>query len=101
MAAGGIGTAIAGVSAGARRIRFKRAVFHPVVYVVILNTVSLSAESLTLIRSQRARAINKIAAAGKTGKLINRAGLEMVRLVGKAGWCHDVERHGTVQESTH
>ena len=50
-AAGGIGTAVAGV----RRIQFKRAVFHPVVWVVVSNLVSLSAESLTLVKSQRAR----------------------------------------------
>ena len=54
--------------------------------MVVLNIVSLSAESLTLIRIQLARAINKAAVVGRTGKLINRVGLEMVGLIGKAGW---------------
>ena len=73
------------MSAGARRILFKRAISHPVVWVVVLNTVSLSAESPTLIKVNE-RAINRAAAASRTSKLINRAGLEMVGLVGKAGW---------------
>ena len=72
-AAGGIGTVVTGVGIGTRRIRFKRAIFHPVVWVGVSNTVSLSAESLTLIRSQRARAINRAAAAGRTGKF-NKSG---------------------------
>ena len=76
---------IADVSAGARRIRFKRVISHPVVWVVVLNIVSLSAESLTLVRVNE-RAINKAATTSRTGKLINRAGLEMIRLSGKAGW---------------
>ena len=73
------------MSAGARRIQFKRAISHPVVWVVVLNTVSLSAESPTLIRVNEC-AINKAAAASRTGKLINRVELEMIGLVGKAGW---------------
>ena len=32
------------------------------------------------------RAINKAAVVGRTGKLINRAGLEIIGLVSKVGW---------------
>ena len=73
------------MSAGARRIRFKRVISHPVVWVVVLNIVSLSAEFSTLVRVNE-RAINRAAAASRTGKLINRIGLEIIELVSKAGW---------------
>ena len=43
--AGKVGTA------GARRIRFKRVINYPIIWAGTSNTVSLSAECLTLVRS--------------------------------------------------